>query len=237
MFEQSSSRHWARRLALAAGGALATALATTVAFAHPHVWVNVRTAVVYENGNIVGFRHVWAFDEGYSAMAIEGLDVNKDGTYDRQELAELAKINVDGLSEFGYFTYAKLGERAVEVAAPRDYWLDHATIKKDGEEPQPQLTLTFFLPLKKPVLSDAPGFVFEVFDPSFFIAFELAKDNAITLADAPAGCAAKIGVAPADSPEAAKLGDAFVTQFGGDMGMAMSQAVAVTCPAAGPKAG
>lgn len=239
MIEHSHRRPTVRHTTAAAFGTLTLALgmAPPAAEAHPHVWVSVKTTVVYEGGKITGLRHVWTFDEGYSGMAIEGLDVNKDGVYDKKELAELAKINVDGLSEFGYFTYAKLGKSPLNVGAPRDYWLDHATVKKDGEEPQPQLTLNFFLPLKNPVLAEAPSFVFEVYDPSFFISFELAKDGAITLADAPTGCAAKIGGAPIDSPEAQKLGDAFVSEFGGDMGSAMSQAVSVTCPAAGTKVG
>ena len=42
-------------------------------------------------------------------MAIEGLDKNGDGKYDRQELSELAQVNIDGLKEFNYFTVAKLG--------------------------------------------------------------------------------------------------------------------------------
>ena len=30
---------------------------------------------------IIGIRHAWTFDEFYTAMAVEGLDANKDGVY------------------------------------------------------------------------------------------------------------------------------------------------------------
>ena len=33
-------------------------------------------------------------------MAVEGLDTNKDGKYSREELAELAKVNVTSLKDF-----------------------------------------------------------------------------------------------------------------------------------------
>jgi hypothetical protein len=33
----------------------------------------------------------------------------------------VAKINVDGLKEFGYFTYAVLGDQPVRLGDPRDY--------------------------------------------------------------------------------------------------------------------
>ena len=62
--------------------------------AHPHVWVTVETTLLYERGGFTGFRHKWTFDEFYSAMAVEGLDTNNDGKYSREELAELAKVNV-----------------------------------------------------------------------------------------------------------------------------------------------
>jgi ABC-type uncharacterized transport system substrate-binding protein len=98
------------------------------ASAHPHVWVAVEITVVYENGRITGLRHKWTFDDMYTAMAIEGLDTNGDKIYSREELADLAKVNIDGLKEFGYFTYAKLGQTALKMKEPTDYWLEH----KDG---------------------------------------------------------------------------------------------------------
>ena len=76
--------------------------------AHPHVWVTVESTLLYERGSFTGLHHKWTFDEFYSAMAVEGLDTNKDGKYDREELAELAKVNVTSLKDFGYFTFPTL---------------------------------------------------------------------------------------------------------------------------------
>ena len=88
-------------------GVLAVALLlgafATRAAAHPHVWITFETTVVYDKGTFVGVKHKWTFDEFYTAMAIEGLDKNKDGIYDREELAELAKVNIEGLKDFSFF--------------------------------------------------------------------------------------------------------------------------------------
>ena len=65
--------------------------------AHPHVWVSVKATVLFEGDTMTGLQQSWTFDEAYTAMAIEGLDTNGDGNYDRKELEELAKVNVDGL--------------------------------------------------------------------------------------------------------------------------------------------
>jgi ABC-type uncharacterized transport system substrate-binding protein len=173
--------------------------------AHPHVWVTVEATVMYEGGKITGLRNRWTFDDMYTAMAIEGLDTNGDKAYSREELADLAKVNVDGLKEFGYFTYAKLGETALKLKEPVDYWLEH----KDGV-----LSLNFTLPLEQPALADAEGFNFSVYDETFFIAFDFAKDNPIKLgAGAPAGCTASVGVPEKDLQQLQDLNKAFGGQL------------------------
>ncbi|MDX2258462.1 MAG: DUF1007 family protein [Hyphomicrobiaceae bacterium] len=228
-----------RRLAIPLVAAALITMADRPAEAHPHVFTEVRTEVVYSDKRIVGLRNRWRFDEGYSAMAVADLDINKDGKYDREELAELAKVNIEGLSEFDYFTLARLGETQLALGAPRDYHLEHEAVSQPGSEPQHILTLEFFLPLAEPVLADAEGFAFEIYDPTFYIAFAFAETDAIRLGgEAPPGCAASIGTAPGDSEEAARLGDSFMQQFGSNLGLMMSRTVSVTCPKPGaPKAG
>jgi ABC-type uncharacterized transport system substrate-binding protein len=98
------------------------------ASAHPHVYVTVESTLLYDNNTITGLRQRWYFDEFYTGMAIEGLDANGDGVFDRKELAELAKVNVDGLSQMDYFTFAKLGEQRLAFDAPKDYFLEHVTL-------------------------------------------------------------------------------------------------------------
>jgi len=168
--------------------ALASALLVQAhgASAHPHVWVTAKAEIVYEKGQIAAIQHHWTFDEFYTAQAIEGLDKNGDGIYSREELAELAQVNMQGLKEFEYFTYATRGKERVAMAEPVDPWLEH----KAG-----LLTLHFRLPLAKPLPGDVKGFSLAVYDPSFFIAFEMAKDAPFALVGAPAGCKITFGAA------------------------------------------
>ncbi len=122
------------RLGAAALVGAATLIGTGTAFAHPHVWVTTETTVLYENGTIVGLRQKWSFDDFYTSMAIQGLDTNNDGTYDRSELAELAKVNMDGLKEFEFFTTAKLATEKLKFDAPKDFWLEHAEAPEGSAE-------------------------------------------------------------------------------------------------------
>jgi len=154
------------------------------AASHPHVWITVETTVLYE-GNFTGLHHKWTFDEYYTAMAIEGLDKNNDGVYSREELAELAKVNIDGLKEFGYFTYPIVDGKDIKIQDPSDYWLEH----KDGV-----LSLHFTVPFDQPIPAKAKGFAYVVQDPSFYIAFLPAKTDPVRLGQGvPKSCKVQIG--------------------------------------------
>ena len=210
-----------RMLALAAllagGGA---------AFAHPHVFVTTRAEIVADaSGRITAIRHVWTFDEAYSAFLGQGLDKNGDGKLSREELAELAKVNVDSLADTAFFTVAKFGGRAAEFGPPANYFLE-----SDGKT----LTLHFDLPLAKPTAAGV-AFFLEVYDPSFFVSFALAEEeNAARLTGAPAGC--KLAIrrpAKAAATALSKLSEQiFQNQLGdvGDMALQASAKIHVACP-------
>ena len=115
--------------------------------AHPHVWVTMTEELLYApDGSVTGVRHAWTFDDMFSAFATQGIDHKTKDTFTRDELAPLAKVNVESLKEYAYFTYAKVNGKRDKDAfdEPVDYWLDYDP--KDAV-----LTLHFTLPFKKPV--------------------------------------------------------------------------------------
>ena len=192
--------------------------------AHPHVSVIASATINIEQGTITSISHVWTFDEFYSAMAVDGLPKNKAGAYGREELAELAKVNIDGLKEFGYFTYATLAKAELKVGDPKpgDYWLEH----KDGV-----LALHFKVPLEKPVLMDAKGFAVMITDPSYFIAFDMAqKDPAKLNEGAPKSCKIAVGVPKEEAADAKKLSGVFAEQLGSASGgIGIPKTIMVEC--------
>ena len=160
--------------ALLSLGLVAQAI-TSVAQAHPHVWVTMKTELVYApDGTITGVRHHWAFDDMFSAFATQGLDAKEKGKFSREELAPLAKVNVESLKEYDYFSYATADGVKVALTDPLpNYWLDY----KDTI-----LTLNFTLPFKTPI--KAKELKIEVYDPTIFVDFEWAKDNPVHLVGA-----------------------------------------------------
>jgi ABC-type uncharacterized transport system substrate-binding protein len=217
-------RACSRLPALARAAVLAVAgcgLAAAPVSAHPHVFVTTTATIVFERGAITAIDHVWTFDEFYSAMAVEGLDTNKDGKFSREELHELAKTNIEGLKDFGYFTFAKLKEQALKFGEPKDYWLAHEA---------GALSLHFRLPLDQPVLAEAKGFNISITDPTFYIGFDLAAKEPVKLAGAPKTCRLDVGVPNQEAADAKRLGEAFFQQLGGaNFGFAVAKTISVDC--------
>jgi ABC-type uncharacterized transport system substrate-binding protein len=165
-----------RRLAIL----LPLLLGAGVAQAHPHVWITAVSELLYApDGSLTGVRHAWTFDDMFASYALQGIETKTKGTYTREELAPLAETNVEALKEYAYFTYARAdgAKKKEKFSEPIDYFLDY----RDG-----QLTLHFTLPLKTPL--KAKQLSLEVFDPTFFVDFQLAKTDPVKLVSAPEGC-------------------------------------------------
>src|SRR5512140_3283508 len=96
--------------------ALVTLAFAAPAPAHPHVWVTMKTELVYaDNGTVTGVRHHWAFDDMFSAFATQGLESKEKGKFTREELQPLAKVNVESLKDFDYFTFATIDGKKVPL--------------------------------------------------------------------------------------------------------------------------
>jgi ABC-type uncharacterized transport system substrate-binding protein len=199
------------------------------ALAHPHVWATVRSAIVFgPDHRIVGIRHAWTFDEFYTAMAVQGLDTDKDGVYSKEELQPLAKVNVESLKEFDYFTFLRSGKdgKPLPLKEPTDYWVDYD---------KSLLTLHFTLPLETQLEVGAEELAVDVYDPSFFVAFAFATDSPMKLTGSPGqGCTATIQKPDAEAEAEAKaLSEAFFSQLGpgSNFGSQFAQTAIVKCAA------
>jgi ABC-type uncharacterized transport system substrate-binding protein len=149
------------------------------ALAHPHVWVTMNSELVYApDGSVTGINHSWAFDDMFSAFATQGMQSKVKGQFTREELAPLAKVNVESLKEYDYFTYVTADGQKAELSDPAPgYWLDYTN---------QILTLHFTLPFKTPV--KAKLLKVEVYDPTIFVDFEWAKKTPVSVANMPHGC-------------------------------------------------
>ena len=207
-----------------AAGLAAAFLPIAPALAHPHVWVAAKTDIVFDRaGMVAGVRHEWVFDEMYSAFAVEGLEKN-GRLASREELAPLAKTNVESLTDFDYFTFAKAGGHKVAFGKPTDYWLEERADKR--------VVLHFTLPLAAPVKTGR-AMSLQVYDPTYFTDFELEAKDAVHLVGAPAGCSESVlGANPLVLADGKELAKAFDTGMvpSDDFALKMASRIIVACP-------
>jgi ABC-type uncharacterized transport system substrate-binding protein len=209
---------WLLGLLLVAGS---IALGAGTAQAHPHVWITATSELIYApDGSITGVRHAWTFDDMFATYALQGIETKTKGVYSREELKPLAQTNVESLKEYAFFTFAKADGKKEKFQEPVDYYLEY----KDAA-----LTLHFTLPLKTPV--KPKQLVVEVYDPSYFIDFQMADKDPIKLVGAPAGCAMKFQRPNDGSVAAQKIGEQnFLNGDNSNYGMMFANKITVECP-------
>jgi ABC-type uncharacterized transport system substrate-binding protein len=196
--------------------------------AHPHVFVTSVSEIVYDTqGRITGVKQNWTFDEAFSSYATQGIQQSADGGYTREVLAPLAETNVENLKDFGYFTFGKLGGKELLFRPPVDYYLTYASNV---------LTLHFFLPLSSPQLQGQKALALQIYDPTYYVDFELADDNPVSITGAPQGCALNVirPKPPSDAQKQAalQLDEAYFSALdeNKDFGAKFANNIQVNCP-------
>ncbi|PZF78858.1 hypothetical protein DK847_03445 [Aestuariivirga litoralis] len=181
----------ARRAALAAL-AFASAAAATPASAHPHVWIQMQSGVVFnDQGQIAAVKLAWTFDDGYASLALDGLDKNGNGTYEPEELEPLTRENLESLKDYDFFTHVRLNGKAQALGAPTAAGQSYTGGK---------LQLHFELPLSTPVDPTRGEFVLKVYDPEFYIAFDYAGTTPVTVSgNMPPACKPVLKPLPTDA--------------------------------------
>jgi ABC-type nickel/cobalt efflux system permease component RcnA/ABC-type uncharacterized transport system substrate-binding protein len=167
--------------AIASGVVIAGALALTagVAQAHPHIWVDAKARIVFnEAGELTAIYNTWTFDEAFSVWQTQGLDTNGDGITSSEEMQELADDNLKGLAEYGFYTLAGEGDASLPLASLDDGRFEF----KDNRS-----TLTFGVEPAGPYRIKGK-FEIAIADPEYYVAINFTDFSDVTLENAPAGC-------------------------------------------------
>lgn len=209
--------------------ALLGAVLATPALAHPHIFIDAKATVVFDDsGAVTEIRNAWSFDEMFSAWSIEGLDVNNDGAVSREEQQELANQDMDGLAQYEFYTFA--GEQGTADNLKFDRGQNPTRDFVDGHT-----ILQFGVKLAEPYRIKR-ALELAISDPEYYVAITFAGTEAITLENAPAGCAVALQAGFELAPELQEqLGmlPPDVTELPPDLAKAVrgSQgAILVTCP-------
>ena len=202
------------------------------AFAHPHVWLDVKADYVIEAGHkFNAITITWTFDEFYSAFAVGDFKKQTDGGYAQKDLDSLLKVNLENLKdpEWHYFTEVKQNGKMIKfkqaIAGISSY-----------DEKLGRLTSSFTLPFATALVpSDKAPVQIRIFDPTFYIDLEYVKQSPIQLmGSGHDGCSVKLKTPNAENVWTHLPKSAFT---GGDgssgqgFGSYFATTATLTCPA------
>jgi ABC-type uncharacterized transport system substrate-binding protein len=161
--------------------AAALTLSVSAATAHPHVWIEMSSDVVFDDkGQVAAITVEWTFDDGYAQMALDGLDTDGDGVYSARELDALTRENMASLKDYDYFLHAFADGKPLRVQEAKDPGQIYSNNR---------LKLYFTVPLESPLDPKKNDFYYRIYDPEFFIAMDYIKDEPVTAqGPIPAGC-------------------------------------------------
>ena len=216
-----------RNLYIVMAAMMAPFLATG-ARAHPHVWIEMQSDVVFtDDGLIKGVDLEWTFDDAYTQMALEGLDVDGDGLYSQDELAPLTKENIESLKDYEYFTVMRANGEQQKIGPITDYgqiWSNN------------KLTLHLQVPLVRPIDPRKEEFMLKVYDPEFFIDLEYPADDAVDVTGKiPPSCKLVVKPVPTDAEldqtrtMLSSKGTDWKPESAEDFGAMFAQAVSIAC--------
>jgi len=141
--------------------------------AHPHVFIDGVTDVVFENGKVIGIRQHWTFDNVFSLLLIEDFDANKNRKFDKPEIEALRKGAFAAVREFGYFTHIRLDGKKIAVDRVSEFTASFA---------QGRISYSFYVPFAKPVDPKTTKVDLGTYDDTFYVSVTYDAIDPIRLA-------------------------------------------------------
>ncbi len=169
-------QRWLRTAVALAALALQPALLPAPAAAHPHVFIDAVTTFRFDQKKITGVELRWHFDDLYSSVLIHDFDTNHDGAFDPAEVERVQAGAFVALKSSGYFTHLWVDntERTIEnVREFQAYILGGRVFYQ------------FVIEVNPPVDPVKHRLTVGVFDPGYYVAFEMEPPRPVLFAGQP----------------------------------------------------
>lgn len=194
------------------------------AMAHPHVWIEMRTAALLDDqGRVAAIRVEWLFDRFYSAFAQQDVDTDGNGKITDTEADRWARTALENIAKVGYFAEILIDGQSrppVKAGQAIGRW-------RDG-----QLHMSFVIHLDQPADPRNQVFGYMSYDPDFYIDIRHPDGAGAAVVEGPGSgkCSAKVGrsePSPETVASAAALGPDETAPSG--LGRLFADYIKVTC--------
>jgi len=144
------------------------------AFAHPHVFMETRIEVAYNNEGLQGFWITWKFDRAFTAGILMDFDADRNERLSPAEVAAVEQGAFSNLVNYNYFVYIRSAKGQFRPTYVREftaYVEDHS------------LHYRFFVPYSLPIHSNEVKLNIAVYDETFFCDIGYAEAKPLQLSD------------------------------------------------------
>ncbi len=138
------------------------------AAAHPHIFVEHKMEMLFDKSGLTGVRMTWAFDELYSTTLRTDYTSSKKGPITPKDIQNLRDQHFAPVAGKRFFTGAKINDERIKLTEFKDFTASFVNNKA---------VYTFTIPLTTPNPKADNKLELAVFDPEWFIDFEL--DNSV----------------------------------------------------------
>jgi len=87
-----------------------------IAFAHPHVFVDVALAIKVKNNQLNSIQISWHYDEMTSQILLMDYDKNRDRKFDEKESLFFKEQVFDTLKQYEYYTHIKIDTKKTALS-------------------------------------------------------------------------------------------------------------------------
>lgn len=143
-------------------------LMTEPATAHPHIWIDRRIEVQFDENGLAGFHMHWVFDEMTSSGFIVDYDTDRNNALSKEEIRVMKKEAFEYLKNYGYMTHITINGKPFQVKFVTDF---NPVIKQD------QLIYRFFIPCHVRSHKHFKEVAVGVYDEEYYVDFAQKKGS------------------------------------------------------------
>ena len=147
------------------------------AFAHPHVFIEQRLKVVFDDNGLSGIQVNWLFDDMFSSMIANDHDLNKNNSLEPEEVAQIKGKAFAYIAEYDYFFSVKIDGTPFPVKWVTDF---------SAELDQGKLIYDFFIPCHVAAVRTPKKIIIASYDPNYYTAIFFADRTPYRLINASA---------------------------------------------------
>ena len=142
------------------------------AYSHPHVFIENKITIIFDQKGLAGIRVKWVFDDFFSNMIACDYDKNHNNNLENSEIELIKNEAFTNLANFAYFTFIKINGKPFQVKYTRDF----KAILSSGK-----LTYEFLIPCHVKASDNLKEIAISQYDPTYYTFLTFTKEQPVSM--------------------------------------------------------